>query len=111
LPSAPIGRFIVTIGLLFFSFTTIIGWNYYGERCTEYLFGVKAIKPYRYLFIVLVAIGAFLKLDLVWILADIVNALMALPNLIALLGLREVIVSETKSYFKSLKNNNIKQSA
>ncbi|NTW71487.1 MAG: sodium:alanine symporter family protein [Eubacteriaceae bacterium] len=100
LPSAAVGEFIVTIGLLFFSFTTIIGWNYYGERCTEYLFGVKGIKPYRYLFIALVAIGAFLKLDLIWILADIVNALMAIPNLIALLGLSGVIIAETKAFFK-----------
>jgi AGCS family alanine or glycine:cation symporter len=101
LPSGNIGQFIVTIGLLFFSFTTIIGWNYYGERCTEYLFGVKGIKPYRYIFIALVAVGAFLKLDLIWILADIVNALMAIPNLIALLALSGVIVAETRSYFKS----------
>lgn len=110
LQTASIGKFIVTIGLLFFSFTTIIGWNYYGERCTEYLFGVKGIKPYRYIFIFLVAIGAFLKLDLIWILADIVNALMALPNLIALLGLSGVIVSETKTYFKSISQHNIIQS-
>ncbi|KZL89898.1 alanine/glycine:cation symporter family protein [Clostridium magnum] len=101
LPIASLGKFIVTIGLIFFAFTTIIGWNYYGERCTEYLFGVKGIKVYRYVFIALVAIGSYLKLDLVWILADIVNALMAIPNLIALIGLREVIVSETKSYFKN----------
>lgn len=101
LPIASLGKFIVTIGLIFFAFTTIIGWNYYGERCTEYLFGVKGIKIYRYVFIALVAIGSYLKLDLVWILADIVNALMAIPNLIALIGLREVIVSETKSYFKN----------
>jgi AGCS family alanine or glycine:cation symporter len=111
LPAASVGRFIVTIGLLFFSFTTIIGWNYYGERCTEYLFGVKGIKPYRYLFIALVAVGAFLKLDLVWILADIVNALMAIPNLIALLGLSGVIVTETKLYFNNAKNSKIRKSA
>lgn len=105
LPIASLGKFIVTIGLIFFAFTTIIGWNYYGERCTEYLFGVKGIKVYRYVFIGLVAIGSYLKLDLVWILADIVNALMAIPNLIALIGLRQVIVSETKSYFKNYDHN------
>lgn len=111
LPMASIGKFIVTIGLLFFSFTTIIGWNYYGERCTEYLFGVKGIKPYRYLFIALVAVGAFLKLDLIWIIADIVNALMALPNLIALLGLSGVIIEETKMYFRSMKVKSIEEVA
>ncbi|WP_281413941.1 alanine/glycine:cation symporter family protein [Clostridium polyendosporum] len=105
LPIPVIGKLIVTIGLIFFAFTTIIGWNYYGERCTEYLFGVKGIKPYRYIFIFLVAIGAFLKLDLVWILADIVNALMAIPNLIALIGLSGVIVAETKSYFNQQKQD------
>lgn len=102
LPTANLGKFVVTIGLIFFAFTTIIGWNYYGERCTEYLFGVKAIKIYRYIFIALVAIGAYIKLDLVWIIADIVNALMAIPNLIGLLGLRKVIISETRAYFKNL---------
>lgn len=102
LPVASLGKYIVTIGLVFFAFTTIIGWNYYGERCTEYLFGVKGVKIYRYIFIALVAIGAYLKLDLVWIIADIVNALMAIPNLIGILGLRKEIISETKSYFKKL---------
>ncbi|MCM8709869.1 sodium:alanine symporter family protein [Clostridium sp. SYSU_GA19001] len=105
LPVASLGKFIVTVGLIFFAFTTIIGWNYYGERCTEYLFGVKGIKVYKYIFIALVAIGAYLKLDLVWILADIVNALMAIPNLIALIGLRAVIISETKNYFKKYNYN------
>ncbi|HCL02860.1 MAG TPA: sodium:alanine symporter family protein [Lachnoclostridium phytofermentans] len=102
LPTANLGKFIVTIGLIFFAFTTIIGWNYYGERCTEYLFGIKAIKIYRYIFIALVAIGAYIKLDLVWIIADIVNALMAIPNLIGLLGLRKVVLSETRAYFKNI---------
>lgn len=102
LPTASLGKFIVTIGLIFFAFTTIIGWNYYGERCTEYLFGIKAIKIYRYIFITLVAIGAYIKLDLVWIIADIVNALMAIPNLIGLLGLRKVIISETRTYLKNI---------
>jgi AGCS family alanine or glycine:cation symporter len=102
LPTANLGKFIVTIGLIFFAFTTIIGWNYYGERCTEYLFGIKAIKIYRYIFIALVAIGAYIKLDLVWTIADIVNALMAIPNLIGLIGLRKVIISETRAYLKNI---------
>ncbi|MCT4607082.1 MAG: sodium:alanine symporter family protein [Marinisporobacter sp.] len=99
-----IGQLIVTIGLMFFAFTTILGWNYYGERCTEYLFGVKGIKPFKYTYILLVAVGAFLKLDTIWILADIVNGLMAIPNLIGLIGLSSVIVTETKLYFKELED-------
>ena len=92
-------KYLLTAGLVLFAFTTIIGWNYYGERCVEYLFGVKGIKPYRYIFIGLVAIGAFLKLEMIWVLADIVNGLMAIPNLIALIGLSGVVVAETKAYF------------
>lgn len=97
-----IGQYAATVGLILFAFTTILGWNYYGERCTEYLFGVKGIMPYRLIFICLVALGAFLELELIWILADIVNGLMAIPNLIGLLGLSGVIVSETKDYFAKL---------
>ncbi|MFQ1013772.1 alanine/glycine:cation symporter family protein [Avibacterium paragallinarum] len=97
------GGTIVTIGLLFFAFTTILGWCYYGERCFVYLAGVKGVKLYRFIFILLVACGAFIQLDTIWILADIVNGLMAFPNLIALIGLREVIIDETKSYFERLK--------
>ncbi len=100
-----VGELIVTIGLIFFAFTTILGWNYYGERCATYLFGVKGIMPYRITYIALVAVGAFLKLELVWILADIVNGLMAIPNLIALVGLSGIIVSETKAYFKEIKRS------
>lgn len=103
LPVEAIGIFIVTIGLLFFAFTTIIGWNYYGERCTEYLFGVKGVKVYRYIFIVIVAFGATLKLNLIWTVADIVNALMAFPNLIGLIGLSGVVYKETKLFFESKK--------
>ena len=97
--ASQLGLYLVNIGLLFFAFTTIIGWNYYGERCTEYLLGVKAIKPYRCLFVLLVAVGALLHLDMIWLLADIVNGLMAIPNLIGLIGLRHVIASETRAYF------------
>ncbi len=96
-----LGFYLVNIGLLFFAFTTIIGWNYYGERCTEYLLGVKAIKGYRWIFVLLVAAGAFLHLDLIWIIADIVNGLMAIPNLIGLIGLRHVIAAETFAYFSA----------
>ncbi|MBE6069493.1 MAG: sodium:alanine symporter family protein [Clostridium lundense] len=105
MPIEYLGKFIITVGLLFFAFTTILGWNYYGERCAEYLFGVKGVKPYRYIFIAIVAIGglSILKLDLIWIIADIVNGLMAIPNLIALIGLSPVVINETKLYFEKLK--------
>lgn len=94
-----LAKYMLTCGLVLFAFSTIIGWNYYGERCVEYLFGVKGIMPYRLVFIALVAAGAFLKLEMIWIIADIVNGLMAIPNLIALLGLSGVVVAETKLYF------------
>lgn len=102
--SLPMGAMIVTISLLFFAFTTILGWCYYGERCFVYLAGVKGIKLYRITFISLVASGAFLQLDLIWILADIVNGLMAIPNLIALIGLRHIVIEETKVFFHRLKS-------
>lgn len=97
-----IGQYIVTIGLIFFAFTTILGWNYYGERCTEYLFGVRGITAYKLIYIALVASGSFLNLALIWTLADIVNGLMAIPNLIGLLGLSKVVFSETRTYFDGL---------
>ena len=97
------GSILLMIGLVLFAFTTILGWNYYGERCVEYLLGVKAILPYRLIFIGLIACGPFLKLEEIWVLADIVNGLMAIPNLIALLALTGVIVAETKKYQQHLK--------
>ena len=96
------GGYFLMISLVLFAFTTILGWNYYGERCAEYLFGVKIILPYRIVFIVLVACGAFLKLESIWVLADIVNGLMAVPNLIALIGLSGVVAAETKRYMAHL---------
>ncbi|MEX4490338.1 sodium:alanine symporter family protein [Haemophilus influenzae] len=104
-----IGATIVTVGLLFFAFTTILGWCYYGERCFVYLAGIRAIKIYRLTYIILVGLGAFLHLNLIWIIADIVNGLMAFPNLIALIGLRKVVVEETKDYFQRLKINHYDQ--
>lgn len=100
---AETGSYIVTVGLMFFAFTTILGWNYYGERCTEFLFGVKGILPYKIIYILIVSSGAFLTLDVIWVLADIVNGLMTIPNLIALLALRKVIAAETEQYFEKLK--------
>lgn len=97
-----LGPIFLTISLSLFAFTTILGWSYYGERCFEFLFGVKKINLFRALFVLMVLLGAFLKLEMVWIIADIVNGLMALPNLIALLALSPVIISETKLYLEYL---------
>ncbi|MGQ7462707.1 alanine/glycine:cation symporter family protein [Streptococcus suis] len=97
------GVLALTISLVLFAYTTILGWSYYGERCIEFLFGTKAILPYRLVFITMVALGGFLKLDLIWTIADIVNGLMALPNLIALLALSPIIIKETRQYFAKKK--------
>ena len=101
-----LGPIFLTISLSLFAFTTILGWSYYGERCFEFLFGVKKINLFRTLFVLMVLLGAFLKLEVVWIIADIVNALMALPNLIALLVLSPVVISETKVYLDYLDRKN-----
>ncbi|AXI64758.1 TPA: sodium:alanine symporter family protein [Streptococcus suis] len=97
------GVLALTISLVLFAYTTILGWSYYGERCIEFLFGTKAILPYRLVFVAMVALGGFLKLDLIWTIADIVNGLMALPNLIVLLALSPVIIKETRQYFAKKK--------
>ena len=96
-----IGSQLLTVALVLFAFTTILGWNYYGERACIYLTGTKGVMPYRIIFILLIASGAFLKLEAIWILADIVNGLMAIPNLIALIALSGVVVAETKLYLES----------
>jgi len=93
-----IGPTILTIGLLTFVFSTILGWSYYGEKSIEYLVGRKAVLPYRYIWVVMVFVGSIISLNVVWTFADITNALMALPNLVALLFLNKVIVSETEKY-------------
>jgi AGCS family alanine or glycine:cation symporter len=93
-----VGTIVLTLGLLTFVFSTILGWSYYGEKAAEYLFGNKVIKPYRYLWVMFVMIGSVLSLNVVWTFADITNALMALPNLVSLILLSGVIVNETKKY-------------
>lgn len=100
------GGYIVTFGLIIFSFTTILGWSYYGERCAEYLLGIKAILPYRLLWVMATMIGALVKLGLVWTIADVLNGLMAIPNLIALLLLSPVIFSVTREYFSNENEQN-----
>ena len=82
------------------AFTTILGWSYYGERCASYLFGIRIIFIYRIFWIIAIFTGAIIKLEIVWIFADIANGLMALPNLIALLLLSPIIFIKTKDYFK-----------
>ena len=106
LPFPPaIASFVLMICLVFFAFTTILGWNYYGERCMEYLFNrnKKVVMTYRWLYILAVFIGPYMTVAAVWNIADIFNALMALPNLIALLALSNVVVKETKDYFGRMK--------
>lgn len=96
-----IGDYIVSFGLIIFAFTTILGWSYYGERCAEFLFGVRVILPYRLLWLIAIPLGAMGKLGLVWLLADVMNGLMALPNLIALILLSPVVFKLTREYFAS----------
>ncbi len=100
-----VSAFILMICLVFFAFTTILGWDYYSERCLDYLTGNsrKAIRYYRWLYIFCVFIGPYMTVSAVWTIADIVNGLMAIPNLIALLALNGVVVAETNKYFESLK--------
>jgi AGCS family alanine or glycine:cation symporter len=93
-----VGHYIVTFGLIVFAFTTVLGWSYYGERCAEYLLGVRAIMPYRLLWILAIPVGAMGKLGLIWLAADVMNGLMALPNLIALAVLSPVVFSLTREY-------------
>lgn len=91
------GGLIVTVGLILFAFTTLIGWAYYGEKCVEYLFGVSGIIPFRVVFVLLVAVGALSQLEIVWKISDIFNGLMAIPNLIGVVALSSVVVHETQT--------------
>ena len=97
--------FLLMCCLVFFAFTTILGWNYYSEKCLEYLTGenTKAVRVYRWLYIFCVFIGPYMTVSAVWTIADIVNGLMAIPNLIALIALNGVVVADTKTYFNKLK--------
>ena len=96
------GPFILVVGIISFAYSTILGWAYYGERCVEYFAGKKGLIPYRALYVAVSLIAPVLALDLVWKIADILNALMAIPNLIAVLLLSPVIVRETKKYIHNL---------
>jgi len=93
-----VGGYIVVFGLVVFAFTTILGWSYYGERCAEFLFGVKVIWPYRVLWLCAIPVGAMGKLGVIWLLADVMNGMMAIPNLLALGLLSPVVFKMTKTY-------------
>jgi len=99
-----IGGHIVTFGICLFAFTTLLGWSFYGEKCVEYLFGVRSITPFRTLWIIAIPIGADAELNFVWLLADTLNALMALPNLTALILLSPLVFKLTRDYFAGEKN-------
>ncbi len=97
------GALIIAVGLALFAFSTILGWALYGTRCCEFLFGPKAIKPYQVIFLIVIFVGATMDLSLAWSIADTLNGLMALPNLIALVALSGVVVKETKRHFSEVK--------
>ena len=97
-----IGPTIVVIGIIAFAFSSILGWAYYGERCVEYFAGRYALIPYRVMYVAVVAAAPVAALDVIWKIADILNALMAVPNLTAVLLLSDVIVKETKKYINNL---------
>ena len=99
-----VGRYIVSVGLILFAYSTILGWEYYGERCLEYLFGTKPIFAYRILWVVMVVVGAIGGLTFMWDLADTLNALMAFPNLVAVLMLSPVVFKLTKEFFAAEKS-------
>jgi AGCS family alanine or glycine:cation symporter len=97
----PGGEWVVTIGLCLFAFTTMIGWSYYGERCVAFLFGERGVLPFRLLWVLAIPVGAVSELDVVWILADVLNACMAFPNLAALILLAPVVFKLTRDYLSA----------
>jgi AGCS family alanine or glycine:cation symporter len=98
------GTWVVTIGLIFFAYSTILGWSFYGEKCAQYLIGERAIKPYRVLYTLMVLVGTLVTLDLVWAMSDVFNGLMAFPNLIGLLLLSGLVIKNNPLKNNSLKN-------
>lgn len=95
-----VGSYVVSLGLVIFAFTTVLGWSYYGERCAEFLFGIRVILPYRMFWLAAIMVGALGKLEFIWLLADVLNGLMAIPNLIALVVLSPVVFQLTRNYFQ-----------
>lgn len=98
-----VGGYVVTLGLSVFAFTTLLGWSFYGEKCVEYLFGVRSIIPFRVLWVIAIPIGATANLSFIWLVADTLNGLMALPNLLALLLLSPVVFALTRDFFQTEK--------
>ena len=98
------GALIIAVGLALFAFSTVLSWALYGTRCCEFIFGPKAIKPYQVVFVIVVIVGATMDLSLAWDIADPLNGLLAIPNLIALVGLSGVGVRETKRHFAETAN-------
>ena len=99
----PFGAFVVTLSLMLFGYSTVVGWAYYGEKCTEYLFGISAVRWYRILFALVLIPGSVLSLNAVWSFANIMNGLMAFQNLIGLFGLSAIVIAETREFEKLLK--------
>ncbi|MFU8764956.1 MAG: alanine/glycine:cation symporter family protein [Haliea sp.] len=97
----PGGQYVVTLGLCLFAFTTMIGWSFYGERCAVFLFGVRASMPFRLLWVAAIPVGTLIELELVWLIADTLNAFMAIPNLIALLLLAPLVFRISRDYFNA----------
>jgi AGCS family alanine or glycine:cation symporter len=95
----PGGEYVVTIGQCLFAFTTMIGWSFYGERCVVFLFGVRGSLPFRLLWVLAIPVGTLIELELVWLIADTLNAFMAIPNLVALLLLSPLVFRMTRTYF------------
>jgi AGCS family alanine or glycine:cation symporter len=102
-----LGKLIVSLSIILFAFTTIIGWNYYGEKCIQYIWGDSALGLYKIFFVFFVALGPFFRINTVLALADIVIGLMAISNLIGLIGLRKIVIDETEMFFRDLKKYNI----
>ena len=107
---AQFSSFILMLCLVFFAFTTILGWDYYSERCLEYLTNgnMKKVKVFRWVYILAVFIGPYMTVSAVWVIADIFNGLMALPNMIAIFALSGVVVKETRDFFQRHKEGKIK---
>lgn len=105
----PGGDYIVSIGLILFAFSTVIAWAYYGEKCCEYLFGVRSVIVYRLIYTLVAIPGAALHIQIIWNFADIFNGLMAIPNLIALLALSGIIVSETNAFLKTIAEEDLQK--
>jgi AGCS family alanine or glycine:cation symporter len=105
--NSAIGGKIVALGIIFFAFSTAISWSYYGDRASDYLFGKKAVVPYRWVYLIFLVIGAVVQFDIVIGFSDIMNALMALPNLIAIIVLSPIVVKLSKDYFERMKKNKL----